>query len=159
MEIFETPLPGIGTRYEFAAESGDRVGVVVRRDGKRDIAVFDRDDPDAAIGSLELTEGEAGHLAELLGGTNITARLENLRHEVEGLAIEWVTMPAKGGLTGKAIADGHIRTKTSASVVAVIRGDDAEPGPEPTFVFKAGDTVLVMGSQDAVTQASAILTG
>src|SRR5664279_3402172 len=33
MEIFETPLPGIGVRYEFTSELGDHVGVVVRRDG------------------------------------------------------------------------------------------------------------------------------
>lgn len=159
MEIFETPLPGIGTRYEFTAESEDRVGVVVRRDGKRDVAFFDRDDPDAAVGTLELTEGEAGTLAELMGGTSITARLDELKHRVEGLAIEWVTMPESGGLTGKTIADGHIRTRTSASVVAVIRGDSAMPGPGPAFEFAPGDTVLVMGSDDAVAEAHDILSG
>ena len=159
MDIFETPLPGIGTRYEFEAESGDRVGVVVRRDGKRDVAIYDRNDPDACTGTVELSEGDASHLAELLGGTNITARLDTLRHEVEGLAIEWITMPAKGGLTRKKIADGKIRTTTSASVVAVIRDEALTPGPDPSFVFAAGDTVLVMGSDEAVSKAATILTG
>lgn len=159
MEIFETPLPGIGVRYEFEAESGDHVGVVVRRDGKRDIAFLDRDDSDSVVGNLELSEGDASKVAELLGGTVITTRLDELRHNVEGLAIEWVTMPKAGGLTGKTIADGQIRTSTSASVVAVIREDVATPGPGPQFTFTAGDTVLIMGSETAVVEATRILTG
>jgi TrkA domain protein len=159
MEIYETPLPGIGVRYEFTSELGDHVGVVVRRDGRRDVALYDRQDPDSCRGTMELTEGDAGKLAELLGGTNITARLDSLRHMVEGLAIEWVTMPATGGLTGKTIGDGHIRTATSASVVAVIRHDSGIPGPGPDFALEAGDTVLVMGADDAVGHARTILTG
>jgi len=159
MEIFETPLPGIGVRYEFTAEAGDHVGVIVRRDGKRDIALYDREDPDSCKGTLELSESDAAKVAELLGGTQITTRLDELRHSVEGLAIEWVTMVAGRGLTGLRIADGQIRTLTSASVVAIMRGERAIPGPEPDFSFEAGDTVLIMGSDDAVDRARAILTG
>ena len=159
MDIYETPLPGIGVRYEFQSESGDHVGVVVRRDGKRDIALYDREDPDSCKGTVELSEGDASKVAEMLGGTNITARLDSLRHMVEGLAIEWITMPSAGGLTDRTIGDGHIRTKTSASVVAVIRGDTGIPGPDPDFMLRGGDTVLVMGSTDAVRQATSILTG
>jgi len=159
MEIFETPLPGIGVRYEFTSELGDHVGVVIRRDGRRDVALYDRQDPDSCRGTMELTDSDAGKLAELLGGTNITARLDSLRHQVEGLAIEWVTMPESGGLTGQTIGDGRIRTATSASVVAVIRKDSGIPGPGPEFRLEAGDTVLVMGGDDAVGQAHIILTG
>lgn len=159
MEIFETPLPGIGVRYEFTSEAGDQVGVVVRRDGRRDIALYDREDPDACTGVLELSESDAARMAEILGGTNITSRLERLTEMVDGLAIEWVTMPPSGGLTGKTIGDGQIRTTTSASVVAVIRGDGAIPGPGPSFVLQAEDTVLVMGSADAVRKAHDILIG
>lgn len=159
MEIYETPLPGIGVRYEFTSESGDHVGVVVRRDGKRDVALYDRQDPDSCKGTMELSESDSSKLAELLGGTNITARLESLRHMVEGLAIEWITMPASGGLTHKTIGDGHIRTATTASVVAVIRKDAGIPGPGPGFLLEPGDTVLVMGSDEAVRKARAILIG
>jgi TrkA domain protein len=159
MDIFETRLPGVGVRYEFTTEAGDRVGVVVRRDGRRDVAIYDHIDPDACLGSVELSESDADHLAELLGGMSIHERVSALRHTVEGLAIEWVTMPVAGGLTTKTIGDGRIRTRTSASVVAVIRGDHAVPGPGPAFEFMAGDVVLVMGSSDAVLAASSILTG
>jgi len=159
MEIFETPLPGIGVRYEFTAEGGDHVGVIVRRDGKRDIALYDREDPDSCKGVLELSESDAGKVAELLGGTQITSRLDELMHQVEGLAIEWVTLVPGKGLAGRRIADGQIRTLTSASVVAVKRGERAIPGPAPDFALEEGDAVLVMGSYDAVDRARMILTG
>ncbi len=159
MEIFETPVPGIGIRYEFQGDSGDHVGVVVRRDGKRDIALYDPQDPDTCKATMELSEGDAARVAELLGGTTITSRLDTLRHSVEGLAIEWVEMPDKGGLTKKTISDGKIRTDTSASIVAVIRDEMVIPGPDPDFEFAAGDTVLVVGSPEAVMQATGILTG
>ena len=123
MEIFETPLPGVGVRYEFTAEGGDHVGVIVRRDGKRDIALYDRLDPDSCKGTVELSESDAGKVAELLGGTQITARLERTQAHRRGPRDRMDHDARIGGLTGKRIADGQIRTYTSASVVAVIRGD------------------------------------
>jgi TrkA domain protein len=158
MEVFETPLPGVGVRYEFATEGGDHIGVVVRRDGRRELLVYDPKDLDSCRESVELTVHESTTLVELLGGSKVTERLSDLRHEVEGLSIEWVTMPASGGLTGRTIGDGQIRTRTGASVVAVIRGDRSIPGPGPEFEFAAGDVVLVIGTAHSTEAAAARLT-
>lgn len=159
MEIFETPLPGVGVRYEFTTEVGDRLGVVVRRDGRRELALYAADDPDRCRASVTVGSQEAAVLVELFGGSKVTERLVDLRHEVEGLSIEWVTMLADRGLTGCTIGDGRIRTDTGASVVAVIRGAVSIPGPGPDFQFEVGDVVLVMGSADSVVAASARLSG
>ncbi len=158
MEVFETPLPGFGVRYEFTSEAGDRLGVVVRRDGKRDLVLYDESDPDACRDTVELNAEECATMVELLGGTKVTERLADLRYEVEGLSIEWVTMPPEGGLTGRTIGDGRIRTDTGASVVAVIRGEGSIPGPGPEFRFEAGDVVLVVGAVEAVQAAAERLT-
>lgn len=154
MEIFETPLPGVGVRYEFSTGNGERIGVVVRRDGRRELVVYDADDPDRCRASLTVAPQESAVLVELLGGSKLTERLADLRYEVEGLSIEWVTMVDGRGLTGRTIGDGRIRTDTGASVVAVIRGPSSIPGPGPDFRFEAGDVVLVMGSVDAVHAAA-----
>lgn len=159
MEVFETRLPGVGVRYEFETATGDRVGVVVRRDGQREVAVYDAQDPDRCKASFAVGAPEAAVLVELLGGSKLTERLADLRHEVEGLAIEWVTMRDGSGLTGRSIGDGHIRTDTGASVVAVVRGTVSLPGPGPDFVFEPGDVVLVMGAADSVDQAVQRLAG
>lgn len=159
MEIFETPLPGVGVRYELTTESGDRVGVVVRRDGRRELVIYDVDDPDTCRASIAVSGREAAVLVELFGGSRVTERLADLRHEVEGLSIEWITMAAGKGLTGRTIGDGRIRTDTGASVVAVIRGTSSAPGPGPDFRFEPGDVVLVMGSAQSVQAAAARLAG
>jgi TrkA domain protein len=96
-------------------------------------------------------------MVELLGGSQVTERLEDLRLDVEGLSIQWVTLEAEKGLAGRSIADGGIRTRTGASVVAVIRGEQSIPGPSPELVLAAGDVVLLMGSEPAVESAERLL--
>ena len=62
-------LPGIGKRYDVDLGRGaDRVSVVVRRDGTRDLYVFTSrsDDPTAVI---ELSEEQARKLGAVLSGT------------------------------------------------------------------------------------------
>jgi TrkA domain protein len=159
MEVFETPLPGIGVRHEFMSSSGERLGVVTRRDGRRELLLYDRDDPDSCRVTIELTSEDAAAMVELLGGSRVTETLQDLRHEVEGLSIQWVTIPQGKRMAGRTIADGEIRTRTGASVVAVIRGDNSIPGPGPDFRFEPGDVVLLMGSEPAVEAAERLLTG
>ena len=101
VEIFETPLPGIGVRYEFDTETGRRLGVLVHRDGHRDMLVYCEDDVDSCSETLRLSLAESASLVELLGGTKITERLSDLRHEVQGLSIEWVSLDGRAPLAGK----------------------------------------------------------
>jgi TrkA domain protein len=158
VELFETPLPGVGVRYEFTSAAGDRLGVIVRRDARREVLVYDDRDPDACRATIPLNGEEAATLVELLGGTKVTERVSDLRHEVEGLAIEWVTLEPGRGLTGRTIGDGRIRTETGSSVVAIIRGERSIPGPGPEFERAAGDVALVVGSIDGVQRAHRLLT-
>jgi TrkA domain protein len=62
-------LPGIGKRYDIdLGRGGDRVSVVVRRDGTRDLYVFTTrsEDPTAVI---ELTDEQARKVGAVLSGT------------------------------------------------------------------------------------------
>lgn len=62
-------LPGIGKRYDLdLGRPAERISVVVRNDGNRDLYVFasQSGDPTAVI---ELTEVQARKLGALLGGT------------------------------------------------------------------------------------------
>jgi TrkA domain protein len=159
MEIFEVKLPGLGVRYEFVTASGTRLGVLVRRDGERDLLVYQGDDEDTCSSTVELLPEESAIVVELLGGTKVTEKLSDLRHEVEGLSIEWVTIREDSPLAKKSIGDGAIRTKTSSSIVAVLRGDISIPGPGPDFVFEVGDVALVVGSAQGVQMAEKLISG
>lgn len=158
MEVFETPLPGVGSRYEFTTEAGDRVGIVAHRDRTREFVVYDEQDPDSCQANVALSSEESAVLVELLGGTKITERLQELHHEIEGLAIEWVTIQPGATQIGRTIGQGEIRSTTGALIVAVTRGGSATLGPGPEFAFAAGDLVLVIGSVDGARAARDLLT-
>lgn len=159
MEVLETKLPGLGVRYEFTTTDGEHVGVLVHRDGRREFLVYDSDDPDACSRTVGLGSEESAALVEMLGGSRITEQLGELRHEVEGLSIEWEPVGESSPLAGRTIGDGEIRSRTGASVVAIIRGQQSIPGPGPDFRVETGDTVLLIGSLDAVEAAARMLRG
>lgn len=65
-EIEETHLPGMGVRYDFISEQGNRLGVVVLDTGERELLICDESDPDAAL-TLRLTRRDLARLREILG--------------------------------------------------------------------------------------------
>jgi TrkA domain protein len=50
-----------------------------------------------------------------------------------------------------------MRTRTSTSIVAVVRDHVVSPSPGPEFVFRAHDLVVVVGTGEGLGQAAAIL--
>jgi TrkA domain protein len=156
-EIRETKLPGVGLEYDFRSDAGDHVGVVSRHSGRREVVVYDPDDPDAVATRIELTSGEAAALAELLGGTRITAQLAALSAEIEGLFVDWLPLPPD--FSPITIADTEMRTRTGSSVIAVIREGRAIPAPGPDDELVAGDTVVLVGTKDGIGEAGRLLGG
>jgi TrkA domain protein len=145
VEVDQLRLPGVGIRYEFTARSGQRIGVVAHRSGRREVFVADRRDPDSFNEVFELTDDESGAFAELLGGARVARELTSLQQAIEGLAIDWLPVDADSPYVGRTIGDTQTRTRTGVSIVAVMRGDDAVPAPGPEFVLEADDTVVVVG--------------
>lgn len=158
-EVYETKLPGVGVRHEFTTESGDRVGVIVHRTGRREVVVYDREDPDACTPMLDMSEGDTRVLGELLGASPVVEAVGAVQHEIEGLAIEWVQIPDDSIAVGATIGDGQYRTRTGASIVAVVRGDSTVPAPPPEFVFDAGDTAVAVGTTDGLASLRLLITG
>ena len=63
MDVKEVLLPGVGLRYEFDIEDGERIGVIARRSGDFELVVDTGDDPDQAQPVLRLTDEEADAVA------------------------------------------------------------------------------------------------
>ena len=63
-----TKLPGVGVKLEFTTDEGRIVGVLVHRNGRRELLIYDDDDPDSCSENLELTPADTRTLSELLGG-------------------------------------------------------------------------------------------
>jgi len=157
MEVEEVKLPGLGLRHDFSCLTGRRVGVVSLKNGGRQLIVYDEYDPDAVQVSVDLDADEAAVLAELLGAPKVIERLHRLREQVEGLATTGIPIAADSPYVGRTLGDAEIRTRTGASIVAVVRGDDVTPSPTPDFTFHADDRVVIVGTDDGVKAAATIL--
>lgn len=151
-EVRETRLPGVGVKHDFTTDDGRDVGVLVHRDGRRDIVVYDRDDPDRCSMQVMMTAQDARTLAELLGTSQVNAAVQAVQQDIEGLAIEWLTIDANSPFAGRTIGDGEFRTKTGASVVAVVRGDAPFPAPGPEFELLREDVIVCVGTTDGLNR-------
>jgi TrkA domain protein len=156
-EISETKLPGVGTLHEFECRSGDRVGVISHHAGRREMVIYDADDHDRVSESITITPDEARALADLLGGTSVIERLDDLRHDIAGLVIDWLPISRHSPFVGHAIGDTALRTRTGVSIVALVRGDDALPAPGPDETLRADDTAVVVGTADGIDAAAQLL--
>ncbi|NUR82575.1 MAG: cation:proton antiporter regulatory subunit [Nonomuraea sp.] len=157
MEIEQTALPGIGLRHEFTTQSGRRIGIVSHRSGRRDLVIYDRDDPDRVCEGVKLNDEEADALVELLGAPRVVQRLNDLHREVEGLVSEKLPIGESTPYAGRPMGDARVRTRTGASIVAIVRGGQVFTSPGPDFPLASGDQVVVVGDAESVAAVADIL--
>jgi TrkA domain protein len=155
-EVHETKLPGLGIRYEFQTSRGSRLGVVHHRTGRRELLLYDPEDPDSCRDVVALSESDSRTLAEMLGGSRVAEELDRLQ-QVEGLAIDWLPLSSKSRYAGGSLGKTEARSRTGVSIVAILRGEEAFPAPGPGFVMEAGDTLLVVGTPRGIEDLAILL--
>ncbi|HLG74711.1 MAG TPA: cation:proton antiporter regulatory subunit [Chloroflexota bacterium] len=156
--IEEADLPGIGKRHDFLTRAGRRIGVVAHRGGRRDLVLYDQRDPDRCCESVALTTEEGEVLAQLLGAPRIVERLARLHEQLAGLLSEQLTLTTESPYAGRPLGDTRARTRTGASIVAVLRGGEVIASPGPDFRLEPGDGIVVVGTQAGVEAVARILT-
>jgi len=156
-EVTETQLPGVGVRHDFATKDGSRIGVLWHRSGRRELLLYDRDDPDACRAVIVLDPDDTRTLAELLGSSQVTEALGAVQQQVHGLAIDWVTVRSGAPVEGVSLGDSAIRTRTGASIVAVIRDGATVPSPPPDFVLAADDVTVAVGTPEGLEKLFELL--
>jgi TrkA domain protein len=156
VDVRRVKLPGVGVLHTFITDDGGKVGVIAHRSGHSDLITFADGEggPDAAKVSLRLNEDEAHTLAELLGGTQITESLTAL-DQIPGLSIDWFTVDYEDHIAGQALGNPADRGIAGLTVVAVVRGESANPAPARDFRVFPGDTLVVAGSPEKVAKAFA----
>jgi TrkA domain protein len=159
VRVEQTSLPGIGVRHDLVTASGRTVGVVSHRNGRRDLVLYDVDDTDSCLASIPLTDDEASALADVLGASLMLSQLAGLRQQAAGLLTEQIALPADSPFVGRRLGDTRARTRTSASIVAVLRDGDVIASPGPSFGFEAGDVVVAVGTREGLDGVGAILAG
>jgi CPA2 family monovalent cation:H+ antiporter-2 len=74
--------------------------------------------------------------------------LKQIRQVNRTLEIEWVSLGEASEMVGVSLGDARIRTRTGASVVAVVREGEIATNPGADYVFAAGDLLAVLGTHD-----------
>ena len=155
--VRETNLPGIGVKHDFTTEDNREVGVLVHRDGRRDIVVYAADDPDTCSAQINLSASDTRTLSELLGASRVTEAIGAVTQEVEGLGIEWLPIDHSSPAVGVTIADGAYRKRSGASIIAIIRDGQPMPAPDPDFRIEADDVVVAVGTAEGLKQLEALV--
>ncbi len=157
VRVERVDLPGIGVRNDVITQSGRRVAVVSHRDGERELALFDVDDPDASTDTIPLTEEEAAALAEVLGASLSLSRLSSLSGRTMGLFTEEISLPQDSGFVGRPMGDTKARTLTHSSIVAIVRGDTVIASPTPDVLFASGDVIVAVGTRKGLDALGALI--
>lgn len=152
-----TPLPGLGSKQDFTTRSGHRIGLITYRDGRFELIVSDHEDPDTIAASVDLTTGESSALANLLGAPHLVAQLAEQQRDVTGVTTWQLPVATGSPYDGKPLGATAMRTRTSVSIVAVVRSGAVHPSPRPDFEFTGDDLVVVVGTQDGLRAANEIL--
>lgn len=157
VRIEKIDLPGIGVRHDVVTQAGHRIGCLSYRDGGREVALYDPEDPDAILGSIELTTDEAAALSDLLGHAALLSQLSDLGAGNIGLFTEQLVLPADSRFIDRPLGDTQARTKTGASIVAVLRGKDVIPSPTPQEILRMDDMIVAVGTREGLDALDRLL--
>lgn len=150
MDVNETLLPGVGLRYEFDNADGDRIGVIAHRKGDFEFFVYAAADPDRARRVFRLTERESEVMAQILGAPRLVESYADLTKEIPGLEGGQVAVGGQSPFAGRLLGETRARTRTGASIVAIVRGDEVLASPGPAEVLEAGDVLVVIGTAEGI---------
>lgn len=98
----------------------------------------------------EKTESVRQELYSILCGENHEYRdLAQLRNAERQFDIQWVKLTEKSLLADRSISGSHIREKTGATIVGIIRDGSLTTNPDADYKLMSGDTVAVIGDDEA----------
>ena len=150
-------LPGVGVRYDFTTPGGDHLGVVARRNGEFEVVVYDHHDPDRVRHSIRRDEEAAEALAQILGAPRITQRFADLSKEIPGLESARIEVLPGSPYVGRPLGETRARTRTGASIVAVVNGDRIVTSPGPDLVLRESDVLVAIGTTHGLVELTELL--
>ncbi|MGI9626178.1 MAG: cation:proton antiporter regulatory subunit, partial [Longimicrobiales bacterium] len=97
-------------------------------------------------------------LADVLGGNRVTRSVADVA-TVDGLTIDWLRISDSWPSSGSTLEALRLPERVGVVVVAVIRDGETLPSPRSGLELHVEDTVVVVGTAEAVTAAGQLLRG
>ena len=144
LEVRETRLPGVGTKFTLRTHRGEKLSSVVHVNGMREIYHYPHVDEEPHV--ITLNDEESRQLGAILGGVVYRPQLvKDLEVALKDLVMEWIELPATSPLVGLTVATCRIRSTTGATIVAILRESGSLATPHPDELLRADDTLVVIG--------------
>ena len=146
VDLQETRLPGIGSKFTFRLDTGGRLAIILHNDGKRELYFFRRADDDEPTAVITLDDDEARQLGAVIGGAYERPQIvEDLEMALGELQIEWIPVPDESPWIGKTLAEAGFRAKAGITVIAILRQPEPISGAQPMDTIERGDTLVTVG--------------
>ena len=146
VDLQETRLPGIGSKFTLRLDAGGRLAIIVHNDGKRELYFFRRVDDDEPTAVITLDDDEARQLGAVIGGAYERPQIvEDLEMALGELQIEWIPVPDDSPRIGETLAEAGFRAKAGITVIAILRQPEPISGAQPTDRIERGDTLVTVG--------------
>lgn len=143
----EADIPGIGKKISCNTHSREKAVIIIHHDGKRELYIMDNQGEAAA--GITLLDEEARRLGLFLSGAMYKPKaIESLEDALEGIKIDWYKLGSSSPIVGKRLGGLGLRKRTQVSIIAVINNDDFIPNPNSDYVFREGDTCVVIGKPE-----------
>lgn len=85
--------------------------------------------------------------------------LHDLLFASKNIELYWVTVEENSPLVGRTLAESNIRSVTGASVVTLMRNGEVAANPKSGTVFEAGDRIGLIGDEQQIAAAQALVAG
>jgi TrkA domain protein len=146
IDLRETRLPGIGSKFTLRLDSGGRLAVILHNDGKRELYYYRHGEADEPTAVITLDDDEARQLGAVIGGAYERPKIvEDLEMALGELTIEWVQVPDARPWIGLTLAECGFRAKTGITVIAILREPEPISGAQPHHRIERGDTLVTVG--------------
>lgn len=151
LEVRETRLPGVGSKFSINTARHERLCSVVHLDGMREIYHYADEDDEPHV--ITLTDEEARQLGAILGGVVYRPQLvQDLEVALKDLVMEWIELPPDSPLVGLTVATCRIRSTTGSTIVAILRDSGSLATPHPDEQLRAGDTLVIIGRPETFAE-------
>ena len=146
VDLQETRLPGIGSKFTLRLDAGGRLAIILHNDGKRELYFFRHGADEEPQAVITLDDDEARQLGAVVGGAYERPKIvEDLEMALGELHIEWIRVPEDSPWIGRTLADGGFRAKTGITVIAILREPEPISGARPSDTIERGDTLVTVG--------------